>query len=71
MYTLIETSGRTQVTPAPYASLSEGTEALIERAFVLARRPGTKIVAQQPRRVVLADAGGTRTTIHIRHIPVT
>ena len=68
MYTLIETTGPSRATPAPYATLYEATEALLERAVFLARRPGTRIVQQRPRQVVLANAGGTRTPIQLRSI---
>ena len=68
MYTLIETSGPTLATPAQYATLYEATEALVERAVFLARRPGTRIVRQQPRQVVLANGGGPQTTIRLRAV---
>ena len=68
VYMLIETSGLAPATPAPYGTLSEATEALVERALFLARRPGTRVLVQRPRHVVLANAGGTRTTIQLRHL---
>ena len=68
VYMLIETSGPAQATPAPYGTLYEATEALVERALFLARRPGTRVLVQRPRHVVLANPGGTRTTIQLRHL---
>ena len=65
MYRLVETGED----PVAYGSLSEATDALIERTRVLACRSSARIVAQRPRCIVLAGDDGALTTLRLRHAP--